>query len=136
MQTDQQSYAEIIAADMSATLDDILSRWHHWQQGHVGVRGFGNRSLVTGDYRVSRQYDDANGALDAGIERSIMHDVDFAATELADPYRAAIYAQARCLSLGLAVFRSPRVPEGEAGRIVLATARRLMTQRLVSAGVM
>lgn len=136
MQIDQQSYAEIFAASRAAVLDDLLSHWHRWQQLDSPAIGYVRTAAGCSQYRASRQYDDVNGSLDAELDNDTMEKVDFAATEMPDPYRSAIYAQAKCLSLGLAVFRSPRVPEGEAGQIILRGARQMLIARLISAGVM
>ncbi len=128
--------AEHEAALHAELLDDILCRWHHWQQGYRGARGWSGKSLVAGDYRVSRQYDDANGALDSDIEASIMKDVDFQVTEMIDPYRTAVYVLARNLSTGVAVFSSPRLPvERIALAEVMRMARALLLTRLIAAGV-
>lgn len=128
--------AEHRTALQTEMLDDLLCRWHHWQQQARLTRGYNSRSLVTGDYKVSRQYDDANGALDADIEDTVMRQVDFEVTEMKEPYRSAIYADARALSLGLAVFTSPRLPENPVERkMVMAQARNVLLARLISAGV-
>ena len=119
-----------------ATLDDLLSRWHVWQWSNVG-RGFNRKALVAGDYRCSRQYDDQNGALDARIDHIQMQAVEFAVGQMVDPYRAAIYMQARALHLGVAVFTSPRLPSDPQDRAaIVSVARQLLTTRLQSAGVM
>lgn len=132
-----QTYAEMVALDQAATLDDILSRWHSWQGGYKDVRGFKGRALVVGDFRISRQYDSENGALDDDIEDQTMRQVDFEVTEMPDPYRSAIYAQARALSLGVAVFGSARLPADPKQRAaVLGLARVMLIKRLLSAGVM
>jgi hypothetical protein len=135
--TEQIAYAEMLAAEQSATLDDILSRWHWWQGGYRDVRGHGNKALVAGEFRVSKQYDAQNGAQDDEIEGQVMKQVDFEVTQMGEPYRAAIYVQARALNLGLAVFTSPRLPQDLKERaFVIQQARRILTARLVSAGVM
>lgn len=118
-------------------VDSLLSRWHQWQQRDQVGRGFNSRSLVCGDYRPSRQYDDSNGALDAGIESSVMKTVDFQVRQMTDPHRSAIYALARSLAVGARVWSSPRLPQDRAERIAcIAMARTLLTKRLQSAGVL
>jgi hypothetical protein len=129
-------YVAMSMDETSAILDDLLCRWHVWQWCNVG-RGFNRRSLVAGDYRGSRQYDDENGALDARLDHLQMQAVEFAVGQMVEPYKAAIYAQARALHLGVSVFTSPRLPAdpGERRGIVIS-ARHILVERLQSAGVM
>ena len=120
-----------------AILDDILSRWHHWVSHARMVKGFAPRALVCGEFKISRQYDDANGALDSDLEDSAMAAVDFQVSEMADPYRTAIHCNARNLSLGLSVWSSPRLPQDRAERAaIVVTARCILSKRLTSAGVL
>lgn len=94
-------------AERNAVLDDVLSEWHAWQlRARVG-RGFSGRSPVVGEFRISRQWDDVNGALDDDLDAMRMRQVDFEVTQLADPWRSAIYALARSASTGTAVFTVP-----------------------------
>lgn len=125
-----------VACDLSAVLDDLLARWHRWQSDHVG-RGYNRRALVVGEYVTSRQYDDSNGALDDRLDNMQMRAVEFAVGQMVDPYKAAIYAQARALHVGVAVFNSPRLPVDPCERmLIVAGARQILTARLQSAGVM
>jgi len=122
--------------DSDAILDDILIRWHQWEPGRVG-RGFNDRALVCGEFRVSRQYDDMNGALDLEIEDAIMAQVDFEIEELMHPWRTAIHVLARALTVGCEVFTSPRLPaDREEREAIVQQARVQLTQRLLAAGVM
>ena len=124
-------------ADTEAILDDILSRWHHWASSSRMVRGYASRALVCGDFKISRQYDDANGALDSDIENQTMKAVDFQVAEMAEPWRTAIYCHARNLCLGLAVWSSPRLPaDTEARAAIVVSARAMLSRRLASAGVL
>jgi len=123
--------------DSDAILDDILIRWHQWQGGAKVGRGFNNRALVCGDFRVSRQHDDLNGALDDDLENTVMRQVDFEVSEMRDPFKAAIYCLARALVVGAQVFTSPRLPADKAERdAILRQARIILVGRLLSAGVM
>ena len=117
-------------------LDGLLCRWHQWQSTALG-RGWHRVALVVGEYRTSRQYDDANGALDDHLDSIQMRAVEFAVQQMADPHRAAIYCLARALTLGIWVFTSPRLPADATDRaVVVADARDMLTRRLQSAGVM
>jgi hypothetical protein len=118
-------------------LDDLLSRWHHWQQSERVVRGFNRKALVIGDFKISRQYDDANGQLDADLEDRIMRQVDFQVRQMEDPHRAAIYVNARALLLGVMVFTSPRLPsDTQARRQMVLQARCMLAHRLAQHGLM
>lgn len=131
------TYAEMTAIDQALDLDSLLARWHHWQKGYKATRGFKSKALVAGDYQVSRQYDDVSGALDDDLENATMMKVDFEASEMPEPYRSAIYVEARALNMGLAVFTSPRLPEDPKERkVVIGKARAMITARLISAGVL
>lgn len=123
--------------DQSVILDSLLCEWHQWAQATRHVIGFNRRSLVAGDYRTSRQYDDANGALDDALDDFRMRQVDFEVTQMADPRRSAIYANARALVLGVVVFMHPRLPSDRVQREqVINEARAELVRRLVSAGVL
>jgi hypothetical protein len=102
-------------------LDDLLSRWYWLRKDGGTTRGHAKRSLVVGDYRDSRQYDDANGKLDADADESDACMVDAALLRMDNPYRIAIEFDARNLYSGLAVWRSARLPENsdERDRILL-----------------
>jgi hypothetical protein len=100
------------------------------------TRGYASRSLVCGEFRISRQYDYDNGAWDQDIEDYQMRSVDFQVSEMQDPYRTAIHINAKCLTLGVYVFTSPRLPDNSADRRTLTNqARDLLVCRLVAAGV-
>jgi hypothetical protein len=125
---------ELLQVERQAQLDDLLSRWHHWQTKSHDGRAFNSRALVCGEYRTSRQYDDTNGALDDDLEAHTMRQIDFEVRELGDPWRSAVYALARSLCVGAAVFHSPRIPPEQRAAIT-AEARERLTARLISAGV-
>jgi len=125
--------AEVIQAERSAALDDLLSRWHHYASGYRPVRSTSG-GTATSDYRSSRQYDDANGALDDAIEATIMRQVGREIESMLDPWRSAIYAIARSLYTGAAVFHSPRIPPQDRARVSME-ARDKITVRLVAAGL-
>ena len=118
-----------------ATLDDLLSRWHHWMRARPS--GYNQQSAGTERYRTSRQYDDTNGALDADLDSAQCKQVNHEAEQLTDPYRAAVYVEARRLCTGRDVWRSPRLPDDPVKlREVVFEARRQMIRRLRDSGVM
>ncbi len=123
--------------DSAPILDDILCRWYAWQRAYTGARGFNARTLVAGDFRVSRQYDDVNGSLDHEIENDTMKTVEFVISEMPDLQRWTIQFLARALALGYAVFVSPRLPADKEERDHLVQISRIaLIERLIRAGVM
>lgn len=135
--TEELTYAQQVARDQAETLDSLLCQWHQWADGQRSVRGYASRALVCGEYRVSRQYDDSNGALDDDLDNATMKTLDFQVSEMAEPYKSAIYALAKNLTVGNEVFISPRLPASKAARdMVTAQARNMLTARLISAGVL
>lgn len=132
-------WTDLLVQQRDETLDDLLSRWHHWQTtaSKSTARGFAPRSQVVGDYIISRQRDDWNGALYDDEEQVVMRAVQSNVDNMTEPYRSAAYVMARSLSLGTSAFTSPRLPQFPAERDrVLAHARQWLILRLVSAGLM
>jgi hypothetical protein len=131
-------WLQLLEQQRAEALDDLLSRWHHWQteQGHSTARGYASRSQVVGDYIVSRQRDDWNGALYDDEENVAMRAVQANVDNMTEPYRSAAYVLARSLCLGTTAFTSPRLPQFPAERDrVLAHARQWLVLRLVSGGL-
>jgi hypothetical protein len=131
-------WSQLLEQQRLEALEDLLSRWHHWQteQGKSTARGHAARSTVVGDYIVSRQYDDENGALYDDEENIAMRAVQSNVDNMTEPYRSAAYVMARSLCLGTSAFSSPRLPQFAAERDrVLAHARQWLILRLVSGGL-
>lgn len=121
--------------DTDAIIDDILARWGWWLRPlNVGA-GHAHQAAGCGGYRSSRQYDDANGALDDAVEHALMKSVDAQIALIPDPYRTGLHAEARRLVVGVDVFRSARLPEGPKRAEVIAQARGMLMVRLTSAGI-
>lgn len=119
----------------SEALDDLLCRWAQWVRRIDVGRGYYRTSPGMGQHRVSRQYDDANGALDADIDHGIMRAVGAAIDDLDQWMRCTIHSYARSLVTGAAVWSSPRVPESRRLSL-LDDARAELTIRFRSAGIM
>lgn len=131
------SVADYIKIARHEALDSLLCQWHQWGSVSRLGKGFNTKALVCGDYRISRQYDDVSGALDADLDDHTMRVIDFQVSEMQDPYRSAVYFLAKALTVGNSAFRSPRLPEDKIElNMVLDTARSQLTKRLVSVGVM
>lgn len=123
--------------DSAAILDDLLIRWWNWKAPIQPARGFAREAVGLEGYRTSRQYDDQNGALYDEEEDTIMRAVEREVNHLESAHRIILYVQARALTLGCAVFTSPRLPEDRAERqALLQSARSALTARLLAAGVM
>lgn len=122
--------------DSKAILDDILSRWHSWAKGYSPVPVCGADPMFRNN-KSPNQWDTVDEVIDEQITSKIMQAVDFHATQLAEPYRTAIYILARNCYTGRSVWLSPRLPADalERGKIV-ASARAQMIKRLTTAGVM
>ena len=120
-----------------AMLDDLLIRWWQWKTPIQPARGHGSVSLGFESFRVTRQYDDQNGALfddeEAGTMKLVEREVNFLDTT----HRVVIYVLARALTVGAAVFASPRIPQDKAEQErAVAQARQALADRLTGAGLM
>lgn len=123
-----------------ATLDDLLIRWWNWKAPIQPARGHAYVSMGFEGHRTSRQYDfgiDSNEAGYAEEEAAIMRSVEREVNCLETAHRMVVYVVARSLTIGLAVFTSPRLTgTTEERKAAVAQARRAITERLLSAGVM
>lgn len=126
-----------MTADINAQLDQILCLFHAWMQGSKVGRGFNSRALVIGDFRnVQVQYDSQLEQTDVDLDASRCRVVDFAVLETSEPWRAALYEDARNLYTGLAVWNSPRLPRDPISReIICEEARQLLAMRLIGDGL-
>lgn len=121
---------------VAENLNNLLCGWHKWSAGHSMVYGFPSVSSSCRGARASRQYDDANGSLDAHIDAVLMEAVDAVVYAIADPWRTALSVQARNLATGARVWTSPRLPVcPDARRVLLAEARGKFVKGLASAGL-
>jgi len=115
-------------------LNDLLSNWHGWASGQGYGMGYPKTNATCRMVRASRQYDDANGGLDAHIDAVLMEGVDAVVSEIPQPWNAALHIQARNLHTGCQVWSSPRLPacprlRGE----LLQVARRKFAEGLARA---
>lgn len=134
MQLDAQQ--QRIEDDRQKQLDTVLADWHQWQEGARVSRGFASRALVVGEFRISRQYDDCNGALDEDLQKSTCKIVQCVVDQMVDPWRSAAYILARECCTGLSVWSSPRLPQSPTERrVVIEETRGKLVRRLVVEGV-
>lgn len=116
-------------------LDDVLVRWHWWAASERDGAGYPAETSYCRMYRASRQYDDSNGALDAGIEGKLMQAVDSAIHQLARLERIALAIDARNLATGCRVWSSAALPDGEGLVALMAEARLNLREALEGAGL-
>ncbi len=125
------------------TLDDLqqeqvthwLREWGAWSA--VSARapnGYNSTSAGFGKYRCSRQYDDANGALDHEADIAEMRAVDAVVQCMCDPWRTSLHAEARNLNAPAKVWRSARLDPSELVRIT-GEARSMLWDGMVQAGL-
>lgn len=118
-------------------INSLLARWHSWSAGHGYGMGYPTTNAACRMTRASRQYDDANGGLDAQIDNVLMEAVDAVVNAIAQPWCTALQIQARNLHTGRAVWLSPRLPVCPRLRgQVLATARTKFLDGLAKAGML
>lgn len=120
-----------------ALLDELLVRWWQWKKPIQPTRGHGGVALGFEGFRVTRQYDDENGALYEDEEAQVMKAFEREVNALDSQHRTVVYVMARALTLGVAVFSSPRIPdEKQAREQVIRAARAALAHRLTAAGLM
>jgi hypothetical protein len=118
-------------------VNDLLARWHAWSAGHALVHGYPSVNTTCRIARSSRQYDDANGGLDAHIDCVLMEAVDAVVDAIPEPWKAALSVQARNLHTGRQVWSSPRLPSCAMLRgDILMAARKKFVDGLARGGLL
>ena len=95
---------------IEASLDALLVMWHTFASQEGIGWGYPSRAPASHQYRVSRQYDDLNGAIDGDVDRTLAQAVGHQVDKIADPHRTALHMNARNLASGVSVWVSPRLP--------------------------
>ena len=122
--------------DSNAILNDVLGRWHAWAKG-FSIVPVCSADPMFRDVRSRGGWDSADDIMDMQINAKIMKSVDFEVGEMLEPHRSAIYAVARNLHMGAAVWSSPRLPADPLARgVIVVEAKRQITKRLIVAGVL
>ena len=118
------------------SLDDLLRRWHLSSvRADVGL-GYPAENVSCRPFKTSTQYDAENGSLDARIDAILLTGVGHCIERMVDPWRTAIYINARNLAIGLSVWTSARLPSDDMARaIVVAEARTQLLRLLQSDGL-
>jgi hypothetical protein len=114
----------LVVDEIEEVVNDLLSRWHHWANQFTLVAGYNTVSAGTQQFRASRQYDSENGAIDQDVENRIMAAVDACIDRVQQPYRTALWINARNLRTGRAVWQSARLPTDAMQRALLVTEAR------------
>lgn len=108
--------------EQAEMLNDLLKRW---QLRHIAPEnGYYRENPACKMHRTSRQYDDANGALDADLESQRMDAVDRAIMFLEQPWRTAVMINAKNLACGYMVWSAPTLPKDKAERAELTCVAR------------
>lgn len=114
----------IVVDEVEEIVNDLLSRWHHWSSQFTLVAGYNTVSAGTQQFRASRQYDSENGALDQDVENRIMAAVDACIDRVQQPYRTALWLNARNLRTGRSVWQSAHLPADAMQRALIVTEAR------------
>ena len=110
---------------------ELLVLWWRAERDWTPVEGYPFECPSTRGWRASRQYDDANGALDTDERGSLIRHIGQVVASISDPYRTALYLVARNRATGVSVWRSARLPEDEDARAELvADAVQMFAERV------
>lgn len=123
--------------EIDTLLNDLLTRHHRWARRYQFGKGYPSSDSACRGARASRQYDDANGALDGDLEDSIMEAFDAALNRIQQPHLTALQFLGRNMATGLYVWRSPRLPQDPMERgVLILEARTKLLRELASDGVL
>lgn len=112
-----------------------LRLWHGWSRASDRVcAGYARTSLGFESYRASRQYDDANGALDHDADMAEAREVDRVISRLQDPWRTALHFEARNIDLPAKLWVSARIMQEEIERVT-QEARQMLWDGMERAGL-
>jgi len=95
----------------------LLVFWWRYERNWTPVEGYPVECPSTRGWHTSRQYDDMNGAQETDGRGQLAKDIGHIVNEMDEPYRTALYVLARNRATGVAVWRSPRLPENEQERM-------------------
>jgi hypothetical protein len=129
------AWDDLLEEQRHEVLDDLLARWHEWQQGARLSRGYSARSATCADYQTPASYhsaEDADEAVDEHNERVTMRAVQACVDSMHTELRAACYMLARNAAVGASVFRARPFDQAPT---VMERARRALLDRLIEAGV-
>ena len=115
-------------------LSHLLGSWHTWAKGYQHVGDINSSPMFRGS-KPNKTRDDDDG-IDGALHSGTMETIDAQVMQMCDQHRTVLQIQARNLVTGLAVWRSPRLPEDvEERTVLLMEARNRLLRRLIDVGV-
>lgn len=114
-------------------VDEWLKMWHSWASSVRQVGGYPGVAPGCSLYRASRQYDDANGALDAAADASTAKAVSEVIERMSPLHQAALSMEARNLC-SVRAWRSARIPHEDAARVI-KQAKQTLWDAMVKKGL-
>jgi hypothetical protein len=121
--------------ETEAILDDLLSRWHGYCRGYQ--QGAQSASPMFRGALRSKGEQLLESIAEDQHWKGVFDAMDFHVGEMRDPWRAAIYVNARNCYTGRSVWMSPRLPRDPIERAaIVSVARTQLIERLTRAGVM
>ena len=121
-------------------LDELLVLWHQHREGYQLNKGYSGHDATCKDYRSPGHYDWKNGAADARADALEVAAVDEAMETIPNHPRrwnTALCFEARNLSTGAAVWRSPVLPQNrEELEVLVLEARNMLLLELRRAGAL
>ncbi len=105
--------------------------WRREQINELLSHGYPPVCPSTAGWLASRQWDADNGAFETDERGSLAAEVGRIVSEMAEPYKSALYVLARNRATGLTVWRSPRLPEDETKRAEIVGEALAMFERMV-----
>lgn len=128
--------ADYAECDISHAVSDILSEWHHWCSGYLGVPRIGS-SAIFRQARSPRGWDSIQDIVEREIDYDRMAAVDFHIGEMSPLHRTALQIEARNLATGRSVWASARLPADHMERArIVAAARADIAMRLTDAAIL
>lgn len=110
---------------------ELLALWWKAERTWTPVNGYPVECPSCRDYRTSRQHDDTNGADETDARGMLIRHVGEVVQQIDEPFRTALYLVARNHATGAQVWRSVRLPEGDAERAeVVAEAVSIFVERV------
>lgn len=102
-------------------LDHALILWHAWSRASERcAAGYARTAAGFSSYRTSRQYDDANGALDDAADMALARSVDSIISRMGRNHRLALHIEARNLDAPARVWATARIAAEELAAVTEA----------------
>lgn len=120
--------------EIDSLLSEMLQAWHRWAAGYQHVGGINTSPMFRGGKPNNTRQDD--DGVDGSLHNSTMETIDAQIMDMEPTHRTVLQLQARNLVTGVAVWRSPRLPDdAEERTIILIEARNRLMRRLIDVGV-